>query len=243
MANKVDSDLDNLKKIAQLQDSISIKKQQNLVKKVILKDKEALLELLITRLIIEKNQPSYIDAIIFEEICTSNELEICRKLEKLFKGGIVDLKSSCGIDYEPLQKLLISKQFQKADQLTQRQLCNLAGLNSDDKRNWLYFTDISILPCEDLNTIDTLWRIYSLGQFGFSIQRKIWLSNNRNWDLLWDKIGWTVKNSACRYPDEFIWDTVAPQGHLPLFNQLRGVQVLSALFEHSVWNQRDIEIK
>nr|YP_010952330.1 conserved hypothetical plastid protein [Gloiopeltis furcata]WMP13999.1 conserved hypothetical plastid protein [Gloiopeltis furcata] len=140
------------------------------------------------------------------------------------------------MDYKPLQKLLISKHYRQADRLTQIYLCQLAGLDEDSKRNWLYFTDIQSLPSEDLATIDMLWRLYSRNKFGFSRQRKIWLSNNCNWEKLWSRIGWKNEGVACRYPDEFMWSIDAPQGHLPLFNQLRGVQVLSALFDHTVWN-------
>ena len=77
--------------------------------------------------------------------------------------------------------------------------------------------------------------MYSRGKFGFSIQRKIWLTHQCKWNLFWQTIGWTKQDIPCRYPTEFIWTIDAPKGHLPLFNQLRGVQVLSALFNHIVW--------
>lgn len=142
------------------------------------------------------------------------------------------------IDYCPLQKLLIQKKFQEADKLTQNYLCQLAkNYGGAKQRKWLYFTDISLLPSKDLYIIDLLWRSYSDNRFGFSIQRKIWLANNSNWQILWEKIGWTNQGVMKRYPEEFLWHTNAPQGHLPLFNQLRGKQTLNALFEHIAWNQ------
>ena len=92
------------------------------------------------------------------------------------------------------------------------------------------------MPSEDLIVIDSLWQAYSRHKFGFSKQRQIWLSTNCDWEKFWDQIGWKNNGIARRYPNEFLWDVNAPSGHLPLFNQLRGVQVLSALFNHIVWN-------
>jgi len=132
----------------------------------------------------------------------------------------------------PLYKSLISNNFKTANQLTQIYLQQLAGLDKNNKRKWLYFTDILNLPIKDLRTIDLLWRIYSENQFGFSIQKQIWIYNDKNWEKFWHTIGWKINQKNMRYPDEFIWNKNAPTGHLPLSNQLRGVQVLTALFMH-----------
>nr|YP_010728580.1 hypothetical protein P6G74_pgp014 [Phymatolithon calcareum]WEA76931.1 hypothetical protein [Phymatolithon calcareum] len=229
-----------LKKIAHLDDYFSINQQTELVKKISNYNKPgllALLELLIERRIINTTRLSYIDGTIFKHLYLSEVINIQKKINHHFKDGVVELKSSNNINYIPLQKSLVSNNFKQANQLTQKYLRELAGLNHRNDRQWLYFTDILNLPSRDLKTIDTLWRIYSEGQFGFSIQRQIWLYNDQNWDKLWHRIGWKIDNIALRYPHEFVWDNTAPPGHLPLFNQLRGVQVLYALFEHPVWNK------
>ena len=196
-----------------------------------------LLNILVLRRSIYKNKLLLIDGLIFNYLYTSNIQTIQDKLEKSFPKGLVPLKKSLKVNYETLQQLLIEQKFQEADALTQKHLCTLAGLNNNSNRQWLYFTDISCIPSEDLFTIDFLWQIYSRGKFGFSIQRKIWIANNYSWDKLWSQIGWTNKTIMRRYPQEFIWNLNAPTGHLPLFNQLRGNQVLVSLFEHIVWNK------
>ncbi len=198
---------------------------------------EKLLNFLINRRIIQKKTIIILDGLIFKLLYKTENKNIKYKLQQYFKNGIVNLKQDSKINYQPLQDLLIQNKFQEADKITQQYLCTLAGLDSTNKRKWLYFTDIPLIPSEDLLIIDLLWKIYSQGKFGFSIQRKIWLSNNCKWTRLWQQIGWTNNSIPCRYPEEFIWTLDAPSGHLPLFNQLRGIQVLSSLFEHIVWQQ------
>nr|QCI08705.1 hypothetical protein [Sphondylothamnion multifidum] len=200
-------------------------------------EQQILLNLIINRLIIKQEKPLSIDGLIFDYLKQSNLNNITNQLNESFPKGIIKLTNSLKIDYNPLQTLLMNKQFKEADTITQKYLCQLAGLNQLNKRNWLYFTDISCIPSEDLFTIDLLWQIYSHGKFGFSIQRKIWIFNNNNWNKLWQQIGWINKGIMRRYPEEFIWNINAPIGHLPLFNQLRGNQVLLSLFEHPVWEK------
>lgn len=145
------------------------------------------------------------------------------------------LPSERAIDYQPLQQLLAEQRFQEADRLTLQTLCELAG-PAAVRRKWLYFTDVDTLPVQDLRTVNQLWLDHSQSKFGFSVQRQIWLSVGRNWDALWPKIGWKQGKKWTRYPDEFIWDLSAPKGHLPLSNQLRGVQVINALLNHPAWS-------
>ena len=165
--------------------------------------------------------------------------DIITKLKQHFNQGIIKLSHDLTLNYQPLQELLIKQNFQEADTLTQQYLCILAGLNTktNNTRKWLYFTDINVIPSEDLLHIDLLWQIYSRGKFGLSIQRQIWMKDGCKWKIFWHNIGWTKNNIPCRYPQEFIWTLDAPQGHLPLFNQLRGKQVLSAIFNHTVWQR------
>lgn len=147
---------------------------------------------------------------------------------------IVLLKSERNIDYSPLEELLRAQDFQAADKMTLEKLCELAGVEAT-QRKWLYFTEVENFPVSDLHTIDKLWRNYSEGKFGFSVQREIWLSLGKNWEKLWPKIGWKTGNNWTRYPNEFTWALSAPKGHLPLSNQLRGVRVMASLLSHPAW--------
>lgn len=143
----------------------------------------------------------------------------------------MSLDSDCNLDYTPLKELLAQEKFEEADRLTRELLCELAGEGAT-ARKWLYFTEVDLIPATDLQTIDGLWVAYSEGKFGFSVQRQLWLSVKQDWDKLWPKMGWKDGNSWTRYPQGFTWDLSAPKGHLPLSNQLRGVRVLAALFNH-----------
>jgi len=146
------------------------------------------------------------------------------------------LKSDRNIDYVPLQSALMAEEFETADRITLQKICELAGPEAI-QRGWLYFTEVENFPIVDLQTIDELWRIYSNGKFGYSVQRKIWLGVGQTWEKLWPKIGWKSGNNWTRYPTEFVWDLSAPQGHLPLSNQLRGVRVIASLLKHPAWTQ------
>lgn len=153
-----------------------------------------------------------------------------------FPDGVVELKSARNINYQPVQQLLAQQDFQGADVVTLQKLCELAG-EAAVARKWVYFTEVESFPIEDLITIDKLWLMYSEGKFGFSVQRKIWLSVGKDFAKLWPKIDWKSGNTWTRYPKEFIWDLTAPVGHLPLSNQLRGVRVIDAIFAHPAWKK------
>nr|YP_009732474.1 hypothetical protein [Gracilaria textorii]QHS70909.1 hypothetical protein [Gracilaria textorii] len=200
---------------------------------------EALLNFLVNRCILQKKNIEVLDGLIFEFLYFYSIDDIKKRLNSYFASGLIDLKSSLQLNYQPLQDLLINHNFQQADKLTQSYLCSLANLDRKYNRNWLYFTDVFSLPTQDLYILDKLWRVYSRNKFGFSIQRKIWLSINCNWEKLWIRIGWNKNGIPLRYPGEFIWNIDAPDGHLPLFNQLRGVQVIAALFNHNVWSDHE----
>ncbi len=155
-------------------------------------------------------------------------------LQTHFAKGVVPLETESGIDYEPLQKLLVQQDFQEADRLTSQTMCAVAGSEAM-ARGWLYFSEVRQIKNVDLNTINNLWLVYSEGKFGFSVQRKMWLNLGKNWEKLWLQIGWKKDGTFTRYPTDFIWSLDAPKGHLPLSNQIRGNKTISAIFAHPLW--------
>lgn len=235
MVNLINNEINKLKNIANSENNFSINQQVELVKQISNEPNGlfALLELLIERRLDRKISLSCLDGIIFRYLQSSQIKSIQEKIAQHFTKGVVRLESSSQINYTSLYESLISSNLQEANKLTQIHLRELANIKN---REWLYFTDVINLPSKDLRTIDALWRIYSEGQFGFSIQRQIWIYSDKNWDKFWHRIGWKINNRAIRYPHEFTWNYTAPQGHLPLFNQLRGVQVLATLFNHPAWD-------
>lgn len=172
----------------------------------------------------------------YQTLYLSQNNKVQQFLAERFSLGVVPLKSERNMDYLPLQQLLAQQDFQGADVVTLQKLCELAGSAAID-RKWLYFTEVESFPITDLRTLDRLWLMHSEGKFGFSVQRKIWLSVGKDFSKLWTQIGWRSGNSWTRYPKEFTWDLSAPRGHLPLSNQLRGVRVLDAIFAHPAWNK------
>ena len=174
---------------------------------------------------------------IYQTLYQTNNNEIQVFLQDYLPQGVVPLKSERNIDYSPIQLALVRQDFQTADLLTLQKLCELAG-EAAAQRKWLYFTEVAQFPHLDLQTIDRLWLVYSEGKFGYSVQRKLWLSLGRDFSKLWLKIGWKKENNWTRYPEEFIWNLTAPMGHLPTSNQLRGAKVITSLFSHPVWTQK-----
>lgn len=159
-------------------------------------------------------------------------------LQQHFPQGVVPLESTSNIDYQALQQLLAQQDFQQADVITLQKMCELAG-SAAVERKWIYFTEVVNLPIADLIILDQLWLMASVGKFGFSVQRRLWLSVGKDFTKLWTKINWKSGNVWTRYPQEFTWDLSAPTGHLPLSNQLRGVRVIDAIFAHPAWTQQD----
>ena len=61
--------------------------------------------------------------------------------------------------------------------------------------------------------------------------RLLRLCDNR-WEALWPRLGWKRDGLWTRYPAAFTWSLEAPEGHMPLVNQLRGVRLMDALLQH-----------
>ena len=101
-----------------------------------------------------------------------------------------------------------------------------------ENRGYVFYSEVKNIPGEDLDTIDRLWNIYSQGKFGFSNQAKLLKSVGKRYDLLWPKIGWKNDGIWTRYPTAFSWSLNAPDGHMPLVNQLRGVRLMDSILRH-----------
>lgn len=178
--------------------------------------------------------PTLIDGKIVQVLYATQRPDLQDFVASHWPQGRVPTPSAAGIDYQDLQQQLVLQDFEAADRTTLEKLCELAG-PAAVKRKWLYFTEVSQFPNQDLLTLDALWQIYSEGKFGFSRQRQIWQGLGRDWNKFWVRIAWKQGNIWTRYPNEFTWDLSAPDGHLPLSNQLRGVRVMDSLLNHPAW--------
>ena len=135
------------------------------------------------------------------------------------------------INFDKLQLNLLEQNFEEADRLTSSILRELAGKVAE-KRGCVFYSEVKNMPGKDLETLDRLWKIYSQGKFGFSIQAKLLKSVGKRYDLLWPRIGWKKDGIWTRYPSAFSWSLDAPDGHMPLVNQLRGVRLMDSILRH-----------
>ena len=145
--------------------------------------------------------------------------------------------SAIDLNYNDLQLNLLNQDFEEADRLTSAYLRKLAGKVAEN-RGYVFYSEVKNMPDEDLDTIDRLWKIYSQGKFGFSNQAKILKSVGKRYDLLWPKIGWKKDGIWTRYPSSFCWSLKAPEGHMPLVNQLRGVRLMDSILRHPSISKR-----
>jgi len=147
--------------------------------------------------------------------------------------------SGINLNYDNLQLNLLKQNFEEADRLTSAYLRKLAGKVAEN-RGYVFYSEVKDMPGEDLVTIDRLWNIYSQGKFGFSNQAKLLKSVGKRYDLLWPKIGWKKDGIWTRYPTSFSWSLKAPEGHMPLVNQLRGVRLMDSILRHpSIANRHE----
>lgn len=136
----------------------------------------------------------------------------------------VELRSAKGIDYRELEKLLKAKEWQKADELTDRLMLKASG---NEEQGWIDTESIKNFPCEDLQTIDRLWVHYSDGLYGFSVQKDIYVEcggkldfsylSDENWKKFCDLTAWKSEGKWVSYPDQFFMNNlISVKGHLPM---------------------------
>lgn len=154
-----------------------------------------------------------------------------------YPDGWLATVSARGIDYGPLQRALMLQQFEQADRLTSALLRQLAGPGAE-RRGYVYYSEVPPMPAVDLDSLDRLWVCFSRGRFGFSVQGRLLASCNGRWEQLWPRLAWKDGGRWTRYPGSFQWSMDAPEGHMPLVNQLRGVRLMDALLRHPAVQQR-----
>ncbi|VXD25070.1 Mg-protoporphyrin IX methyl transferase (modular protein) [Planktothrix serta PCC 8927] len=143
---------------------------------------------------------------------------------------------------QELEKLLEQKKWKDADQKTNQVLLKITNRESV---GYLNEDAIKKMSCPYLRTIDQLWKKYSGGLFGFSVQKRIFLEteNQIEDDALTrydpnayihfaDLVRWieSSKNGKEKWKtyDEMTFSLEAPEGHLPRLNQLaKGMKMKS----------------
>jgi hypothetical protein len=154
-----------------------------------------------------------------------------------YPDGWLATTSARGIDYAPLQRQLILQNYEQADRLTSEILRQLAGAAAV-QRGYVYYSEVPAMPSADLDSLDRLWVCFSRGRFGFSVQGRLLKNLAGRWDRLWPRLAWKDGGRWTRYPGSFQWSIDAPEGHMPLVNQLRGVRLMDALLQHPALQRR-----
>ncbi|MBW4494133.1 MAG: GUN4 domain-containing protein [Oscillatoria princeps RMCB-10] len=121
------------------------------------------------------------------------------------------LNSAVGADFTKLQTLLAANKWKEADIETWALMCQALGLSAGTH---LEISDIDRLPCEDLLTIDRLWVSASQGRFGFSVQKAIYESANKDYIKFCQRVNWPSYNSTT-FHQGLKFSPTAPAGHLP----------------------------
>lgn len=153
----------------------------------------------------------------------------------------VPLNSNFGIDYTVLRDLLASGKWRAANDETNRIVAKIAWLNrrreggsgryfGNPNMTHLDRIDTFYFPRSDLHTIDRLWVKFSRGRFGFSVQKRIWLSMGgeikqaiKSHSLQQYYLGVNFEKKLQQYEviyDRITFDIKACPGHLPALAEL-----------------------
>ncbi|EXB68714.1 hypothetical protein L484_024734 [Morus notabilis] len=151
--------------------------------------------------------------------------------------------SSTSLDL--LRSHLAAADFRQADEETRRLVIALAG-DAAQQRGYVFFSEVQYIPESDLKAIDELWRTFSDGKFGYSVQKKIFNKVDNDFTRFFIKVRWMKKLDSTEFehynyrsfPTEFVWEINGdtPEGHLPLTNALRGTRLLNSILSHPAFN-------
>lgn len=99
--------------------------------------------------------------------------------------------------YETLEALMIAGDWAGADNETYRLMITTVG---KEEGQWFTSEELLNFPCEELLAIDRLWVKHSQGQFGFSVQKEIYVAcgatldgefpGDKIWDDFGTRVGW-----------------------------------------------------
>jgi GUN4-like len=116
-----------------------------------------------------------------------------------------------GANYSRLRSLLAEGDWREADIETMDIILKVSGRTAE---GYPKPSDIKNIPAADLEEIDTLWRRYSQGKFGFTPQKQFWFKASQNYTEFCESIHWHKDDAWLDYSGlNFSIDAVA--GHLP----------------------------
>ncbi len=126
------------------------------------------------------------------------------------------------VDYGKLTELLVAGHWKESDEETGKLMLKIS---CREHEGWLNSEDIREFPYQDLCKINELWVKYSNGRFGFSVQRRIWKTENYDWIKVGKRVGWRMNNNWKNY-SSLTFTLNAPEGAFPTFWGGEGRNVL-----------------
>ena len=125
------------------------------------------------------------------------------------------------VRYGELEFYLKQRKWKEADRKTA--LLMLYKANRE-KESWFDKDSLDNFSCKDLRKINQLWLDYSDDQFGFSVQKDIWIEvggtpGNYNDDIYTafaERVGWHKEKEGWLSYNELTFNKNAPPGHLPV---------------------------
>ncbi len=154
-----------------------------------------------------------------------NDLLDDRGTAKLHRESVEPVKALASqlsfqqkVDYTRMQNLLKDEKWREADKETLAVMLKISGR---EQEGWLTTEHIENFPCQDLQTIDQLWKKYSNERFGLSIQKRIWESvggtpdaDYRTVCYFGNHVGWRRSGRWLSYGNR-TFNHLSPKGHLP----------------------------
>ncbi|WP_035799876.1 GUN4 domain-containing protein [Crocosphaera chwakensis] len=149
------------------------------------------------------------------------------------------------IDYTPLQEDLQQKQWLEANETTTTLL--LRAVNRE-AQGWIPQDEVKNIACWDLKIIDDLWKQYSGGRFGFSVQFPIFVETGNRpgrlvdteaYDNFGTRIGWRNQDGWIQFKYSLDYSLEAPVGHLP--NPRPEYQITGGRLNYTALTQRMVE--
>ncbi|MGB5592892.1 MAG: GUN4 domain-containing protein, partial [Crocosphaera sp.] len=148
-------------------------------------------------------------------------------------------------DYTPLENNLKRKQWLEANETTISLM--LQAVNRD-QQGWIPREDVEKLSCWDLKTIDELWKQYSNGKFGFTVQFPIFVATGNRpgrlvdteaYDNFGSQVGWREDGQWVAFKYSLNYTLDAPVGHLP--NPRPEYQITGGRLNYTALSQRLVE--
>lgn len=104
----------------------------------------------------------------------------------------VPLESDRSVDYQKLRDSLLQKNWRAADRETYERLLEAAGPKARST-GLIPQSEMNLLSCKDLQTVDRLWSTASNGLFGFTAQQGV-LKALGDYRKMYDEVGWQSRS-------------------------------------------------